>query len=174
MLGGARSQSKRSIEIYNAHSFWIVLARFIEQESTLSAAEQALIIGNWWHDKKDRFKCRTGLARKLSKVNSQEKKDKIRKREEELKGCNWNRPKQGHIEIMGLRFKHCPCNYEYQGLHHYYYLLDCWLKNHLPGPGSPLEQDSKDMQIIRLLEQLHKEHEQYLKAKAKKEEERDK
>ena len=105
MLGGAKSQSKRSIEIYNVHSFWIVLARFVEQESTLSAPEQALIVANWWNDKKDRFKCRVSLSRKLAKVNSQQKKDKIRKREEELKGCNWNRPKQGHIEIMGLKFK---------------------------------------------------------------------
>ena len=114
---------------------------------------------------KPSFQCQVSLKRKLSKVSCDIKKAKIIEVEQKRKGCNWTTPKQGHLTIMGLKFKHCPCNYKFNKLHHYIYLLECWKKNHLPGPGTPLEQDNKDMETIRLLETLDKEHQKSLKDK---------
>ena len=124
--------------------------------STISTYEYAIINATWLTLIEEEFQCE-----RIETLYKQRKDaDTVIKYRRIERGCGVisDTPK---VEIDGIAFHSCAChpNFKDESINDAMWLYDQYKKGHLAYTGGLLEQPSKYIELMRLLERLHNEHE---------------
>lgn len=125
--------------------------------SSISNYDYATIKATWYHHTSPEFQCKQA-EEILSRRKDAELVIQNRRKE---KGCGVFSD-EVKVEIDGISFYSCLCHPEYQNphLHTYMAMSDALKSGVTPEVGGYLDQASKTMEIIELIESLRQEHQQ--------------
>ncbi len=125
--------------------------------STISIADYALINATWLTLTVDEFKCEETEEALSKRKDAETAIEYMRK----SKGCGVI-SKTPKVEIDGIEYYSCLChdNFKDHTVGESMWLYKQYEKGHLAFEGSLLDQPSKYVELIRLMEKLSFEHEQ--------------